>query len=110
MEQKGMLIIMAKVVPEKEEAFTRWYSEEHLPHAVERLSGVISGRSYKIMEGEGEGEYQFIALYEFESYQALDSALKSDAMKQLAEEYDEAFGKGGRKRLKTVQIKSLIVG
>lgn len=108
MEQKGMLIIMAKVVPEKEEAFNRWYNEEHLPRALERLHGAISCRRYKITEGEEE--YQYLALYEFESYQALDSALKSDAMKQLIKEYDEAFGKGGRKRLKTIQIKSLIVG
>jgi antibiotic biosynthesis monooxygenase (ABM) superfamily enzyme len=108
MEQKGMLIIMAKVAPEKEEAFNRWYNEEHLPRALERLPGAISGRRYKILEGEQE--YQFLALYEFESYQSLDSALKSDAMKQLVEEYNEAFGEGGRKRLKAIQIKSLAVG
>jgi hypothetical protein len=108
MEQKGLLIIMAKVPLEKEEAFNRWYNEEHLPRALERLPGAISGRRYRIMEGDPE--YQFIALYEFESYQALDDALKSDAMKQLVEEYNEAFGAGGRKRLKAMQIKSLMVG
>lgn len=108
MVQKGILIIMAKVAPGKEEEFNRWYNEEHLPRAIERLSGAISCRRYKIVEGEEE--YQFLAIYEFESYQALDSALKSNAMKQLIEEYDEAFGKGGRKRLKAIQIKSLIAG
>jgi len=108
MVQKGILIIMAKVVPEKEEAFDRWYKEEHLPRVIVKLSGAINGRLYKILEGQEE--YQFLAIYEFENYQALDSALKSNAMKQLIEEYDEAFGKGGRRRLKAIQIKSLIVG
>ena len=104
MEQKSMLIIMSKVPQEKEEEFNRWYNEEHLPRVLERLPGVINGRRYKIVEGEQE--YQFLALYEFENYQALDSALKSAAMKQLVDEYTEAFGEGGRKRLKTIQIRS----
>ncbi len=108
MDQKGMLIIMAKVIPEKEEAFNRWYNEEHLPRVLDRLPGILSARRYRIMEGEEE--FQFMALYEFETYKALDAALNSAAMKKLIEEYNEAFGPGGRKRLKTVQIKSLIVG
>lgn len=108
MEQKGIFMVMAKVAPEKEEAFNRWYNEEHLPRALERLPGVLSGRRYKIIEGEEE--YRFLALYEFESYQAMDAALNSSAMKQLIREYNEAFGEGGRKRLKAVQLKSLIVG
>jgi antibiotic biosynthesis monooxygenase (ABM) superfamily enzyme len=108
MERKGMLIIMAKVAPENEEAFTRWYNDEHLPRVLERLPGAISGRSYRIIEGEQE--YQFLVLYEFESPRALYSASKSDAMKQLVEEYTEAFGEGGRKRLKAIEINSLVVG
>jgi hypothetical protein len=59
---------------------------------------------------EGDDEYQFMAFFEFESYEALDRAVSSIAMKKLVEEYDEAFGKGGRKRLKAIQIKSLIAG
>ena len=51
-----------------------------------------------------------MALYEFESYKALDAALGSNIMKQLVREYNEAFGEGGRKWLKVVQVKSLIVG
>jgi antibiotic biosynthesis monooxygenase (ABM) superfamily enzyme len=108
MEQKGLLIIMAKVAAGKEEAFNRWYNEEHLPRVLERLPGILSARRYRITEGEEE--FQFMALYEFENYKALDSALNSSAMKKLVGEYNEAFGSGGRKRIKAVQIKSLMVG
>lgn len=67
--------------------------EEHLPRVLERLPGILSGHRFKIIEG-GE-EYQFLALYEFESYEEVDAALNSDAIRQLTREYDEAFGEGG---------------
>ena len=108
MSKKGLFIVMAKVNPEDEEAFNRWYNEEHMPRALERFPGVLSGRRYKILEGEGE--YQFLALYEFESYEKMDAAVNSDIIKQLIKEYDEAFGEGNRKRFMAVQLKSLTVG
>jgi hypothetical protein len=37
MEQKGLLIIMARVAAETEETFNRRYNEEHLPRVLERL-------------------------------------------------------------------------
>jgi len=78
-----------------------------MPRFLERIPGVLSGRRYKILEGEEE--YQFLALYEFESYEAMDAALNSDAVKQMIREYNEAFGEGGRKRIKAIHLKSLIV-
>jgi hypothetical protein len=43
-DQKGLLIVMTRVEPEEEEALHRWYNEEHLPRALARFSGVLSGR------------------------------------------------------------------
>jgi len=108
MAQKGVFIVMAKVKPEDEDAFNQWYNEEHLPRALERFPGVLSGRRYKVMEGENE--YQFLALYEFESYEAMHAAVNSDVIKQLIKEFDEAFGDVQRKRMLAVQLKSLTVG
>ena len=108
MAGRGLIIIMAPMAPEKEEAFNRWYNEDHLPKVLERFPGVLSGRRYKIIEGEEK--YRFMAMYEFESYEALEAAMKTDQAKQLAREYDEAFGKSGLYRIRAVELKSLIVG
>ena len=108
MAKKGLLIIMASMAPEKEEAFNRWYNEDHLPKVLERVPGVLSGRRFKIVEGEEK--YPFMALYEFERYEALEAAMKTEQIKQLVQEYDEAFGKGGRHRMQAIELKSLTVG
>lgn len=60
MDKKGLFIVMATVEPEEEEAFNRWYNEEHLPRALERFPGVLSGRCYKIMEGEDDYCYKTV--------------------------------------------------
>jgi antibiotic biosynthesis monooxygenase (ABM) superfamily enzyme len=108
MEKKGVFIVMAKVAPENEEAYNRWYDEDHLPKALNRFPGVISGRRYKIVDG-GDG-YNYIALYEYESYDKLMETAKSEALKNLIQEYNQAFGEGNRKRMFGVEIKSLIAG
>ncbi len=107
MSRKGLFIVMAKVPPEKDAAFNRWYNEDHLPKALERFGGVLSGRRYKIMEGEDE--YQYLAIYEFESFEKMQETMKSEAAKQLIREYNEAFGTGNRRRVLAVEIKALAV-
>ena len=54
MENKALFIVKANVKPEQEDAFNRWYDEDHMPKALNRFPGVISGRRYKIMDG-GDG-------------------------------------------------------
>jgi antibiotic biosynthesis monooxygenase (ABM) superfamily enzyme len=108
MHKKGLLIVMARVKPEDEEAFNKWYNEDHLPKAIERFPGVLSGRRYKILEGEQE--YQYLAIYEFETYERMHSTVHSDVIQGLMQEYDAAFGKGGRKRILAEQLKALTVG
>ena len=108
MENKGVFIVMAKVKPEQEDAFNRWYDEDHMPKALNRFPGVISGRRYKIMDG-GDG-YNYMALYEFESKEKLNETMKSDALQNLIQEFDAAFGEVNRKRMLAIEIKSFITG
>ena len=108
MEQKGLFIVQAKVKPEDEEAFNQWYNEDHMPKALERFPGVLSGKRYKILDEEEE--YKYLAFYEFESVEAMEYAVNSDIIKELIKEFNEAFGEGGRKRILAVELKSLTVG
>ena len=47
---------------------------------------------------------------EFESYEKMHATVHSDIIQGLIQEYDAAFGKGGRKRLLAEQLKALTVG
>ena len=108
MENKGVFIVMAKVKPEQEDAFNRWYDEDHMPKALNRFPGVVSGRRYKITDG-GDG-YNYMALYEFESEAKLNETMKSDDLQGLIQEFDAAFGEVNRKRTLAIEIKSFITG
>jgi len=108
MENKGVFIVMAQVKPEQEDAFNRWYDEDHMPKALNRFPGVISGRRYKV--GDGGDGYNYMALYEFESEEKLDETMKSDALRGLIKEFDAAFGDVPRKRVLATEIKSFTTG
>src|SRR5277367_1650104 len=97
MRKKGAFIVMAKVKPEQEDAFNRWYDEDHMPKALNRFPGVISGRRYKVLDG-GDG-YNYMAFYEFESPEKLTETMKSDALKNLIKEFDALYGDVDRKRM-----------
>jgi hypothetical protein len=59
---------------------------------------------------DGEDEYRYLALYEFESYEKMMETANTDTMKQLVKEYNEAFGVGNRRRIFAVELKALTVG
>jgi antibiotic biosynthesis monooxygenase (ABM) superfamily enzyme len=108
MKNKALFIVMAKVKPEQEDAFNRWYDEDHMPKALNRFPGVISGRRHKVLDG-GDG-YNYLAIYEFESKAKLDEAMQSDALKGLIKEFDAAFSGVERKRITGIELKSFITG
>jgi antibiotic biosynthesis monooxygenase (ABM) superfamily enzyme len=104
MASKGTFIVMAKVRPDQETAFNRWYDEDHMPKALNRFPGVIAGRRYKILDG-GDG-YNYMALYEFESPEKVSETMQSAAMKGLVQEFNTAFGDVDRKRIVATEIKA----
>lgn len=67
--KKGLLLVMLEVEPEYEEEFNRWYREEHFP---ERMGcpGFLSGRRFLALEGGPK----YLALYDLETPQVLESA------------------------------------
>ncbi|MGK0172914.1 MAG: hypothetical protein ACI9W2_004658 [Gammaproteobacteria bacterium] len=66
----GLLLVMMEIAPEHEEDFNRWYDEEHVP---ERMSipGFVRARRFRALEGTPK----YLALYELENVDALDTDL-----------------------------------
>jgi len=108
MANEGFFIVMAKVPKEKEAAFNTWYNEDHMPKALNRFPGVLSGRRYKIHDG-GDG-FNYMALYEFESPDDVEETMASDAIKGLIAEFDAAFPGTERKRITGEELKTFILG
>ena len=71
----GLLLIMMEVEPEYEEEFNRWYWEEHVPERM-AVPGFISARRYQIVEGSPK----YLALYEVESAEVLQSEAYKTAL------------------------------
>ena len=117
MADKGLFIVMAKITPEKEEAFNRWYNEVHIPEVLATGGGVLGARRYKIkaertlLEGgkvNNDIEYQYMTIYEFEDYEKMDAHLNSGSLAHGVSEYNAAFGEGGRHHIRAVQVKSMV--
>ena len=64
----GLLLVMADIAPEHEEEFNRWYEEEHLDERI-ALPGFLSARRFTALEGSPK----YLAIYDLESPEALQS-------------------------------------
>ena len=66
----GLLLVMMDIAPEREEEFNRWYNEEHVPERL-AIPGFKRARRFKALEGSPK----YLALYELESPEALESQI-----------------------------------
>lgn len=87
---RALLLVMMDIDPEHEADFNRWYEEEHLP---ERMSipGFLSARRYRAVVGEPK----YLALYELESTDVLES-----------ERYRYLYGEGSTEWTRRILEKS----
>ena len=77
------------VVPEKEAEFNAWYDNSHVPNLVQ-IPGYASGARFQLIEHPalewlGMGP-KYLALYEFDSLDCLDSLADPDNMRQEAKD------------------------
>ena len=64
----GLLLVMMDIDPEHEEDFNRWYDEEHVPER-KAIPGFLTARRYRAVEGGPK----YLAIYEMDSPEVLDS-------------------------------------
>ncbi|MBO0834821.1 MAG: hypothetical protein J2P28_04775 [Actinobacteria bacterium] len=64
----GLLLVMVDVDENHEQEFNRWYDEEHFPERLQ-CPGFLGGRRLVAVEGEPK----YLALYDLESPEVLQS-------------------------------------
>ena len=84
-----LLVVKATITKDQEDAFNRWYNEEHVPQLL-RFPGAVSARRYKAIMGEDK--YQYMAVYELEDEATFRRLMDSEHMKELRADYDAVFG------------------
>lgn len=84
-----LFVVKATITRDREADFNRWYNEEHVPQVLQ-FPGLVSARRYKALEGEGR--FQYMAVYEVQDEATYRRLMASDHMKHLRAEYDAHFG------------------
>src|SRR5215471_4942574 len=72
----GLLMLWTDIDPEYEEAFNRWYDEEHLERLL-AVPGFLSASRYMAIRGGPK----YLAMYELEDHNVLRSAAYLDTVK-----------------------------
>jgi hypothetical protein len=97
-----LFIVKATITKDQEEAFNRWYNEEHCSQLL-RYRGAVSARRYRAIMGEEK--YQYIAVYEFQDEATFRRFQESQELVDLKAEYDASFGAvSERERFAYVQV------
>ncbi len=65
----GLLLFMTDIDPKLEDEFNRWYEDEHLGERM-AIPGFITARRFQALDGSPK----YLALYELESPDVLQSA------------------------------------
>ena len=84
-----LFVVKATITKEREEAFNRWYNDEHVPQFLQ-FPGAVSARRYRAIDGEDR--YRYMAVYELRDEATYRRLMDSEHMKTLRAEYDAHFG------------------
>jgi heme-degrading monooxygenase HmoA len=93
LNNKIIQIVASESTPEKEAAFNKWYTEVHVPMLF-AYEGVKQASRYQRI-GDDEQGAKFLAIYEFETKEAMEAFPESDAFADAIEDFEnnkEALG------------------
>ena len=93
-------MVRAEVVDASiEDEFDHWYRDEHLPDALTALGARRAWRAWS--ETDPSVHYAF---YEFDDVERARAILGSDALKQLAAEFNRAWGDQVKRSRDVVEV------
>jgi len=97
-----LFTVKATITADREDAFNRWYNEEHCAQLL-RFNGAVSARRYRAILSDDA--YQYMAVYEFKDEATFERFQQSDEFADLKREYEAHFGEvSERKREAWVQV------
>ncbi len=94
MSESRIINIIATGCPaEIEVKFNKWYNEVHIP-LLFKYQGMKKVTRYQLA-GEGEGQAKYLAVYEYDTKEALDVLSKSQEFAAAMEEMQGTWQGGG---------------
>lgn len=88
MVESAILVVSADVISGKDEEFNKWYNEHHIPEYSGKLPFLKSVRRYYSKRSEP----QYIAIYEYETYDDLKKSVASQESKLAGDDADKQVG------------------
>ena len=85
---KIMQIVASESIPEKEEDFSRWYSDVHLPMLF-GYAGVKRASRYRLIGDDDINNAKYLAIYEFDSMEDMEAFPESTAFKDAIDDFEE---------------------
>ena len=83
-----LFMVKATISESDEEAFNRWYDEEHVPQFLS-YPGAVSARRYRAIMGEDK--FRYLAVYEVRDEETFRRLMDSEHMANLRSEFDAHF-------------------
>jgi uncharacterized protein (TIGR02118 family) len=84
-------IVATECSPENDVHFNRWYDEVHIPMLL-KYEGLKKVTRYQIKDADGE-KSRYLAIYEFDTKEALDAYSRSPEFKAAIEEMEDTLKK-----------------
>jgi heme-degrading monooxygenase HmoA len=100
MARPALFVVKATIAPDREAAFNQWYDTVRSVEAA-RVPGCTGMRRYAAVPLEsdhaGAEPWQYMVCYEFESEEAMQAFVRSDALGAMTRDYNARFGGAGER-------------
>ena len=93
MSNKHLLIVASECSPEVEDDYNAWYNDVHLPMFF-AFEGLKKASRYKLT-GDNKECARYLAVYEFETPEAMAAFPKSEAFAAAVKDFDVKWKEGG---------------
>lgn len=88
-----LVIVLSNAAPGREDEFNEWYTNEHIPHVVDRMPGYESGQRYELAADQlMAGQFKYLAVYRIPE-DKLAEAQKAIADQRVERAAAEAAGR-----------------